>query len=580
MTDPSPRPESDQPDQVGFTPQSMVRWLSPTELARAAVRVGLSAIFGAYSDKREIQAALRECVCFDYSDRSELWVDFVADLGDGFDSTYTVASLLAAEKLDLGPSSGATTPTPRGKVLIMGGDQVYPTASREAYEDRMQGPYRAALPYTRDDHPNLFAIPGNHDWYDGLTSFIRVFCQQHWLGGWCTRQTRSYFALQLPHRWWLLGIDMQFDAYIDDPQLRFFTEEVRPNLRPGDAVILCTGQPNWVAANVKDPEAFRNLDYFERKVIPEGVQLRVSLSGDTHHYAHYASEDGTRHAFTAGGGGAYLAATHRLPTRLEVPPRHSKDPGRSSPRQYGLVSTFPDRARSRRLRWGVVRLPLLNPGFWALLGAVHVLYGWMVHGAVRVPGQPFDAVMAGLSFNETLAGVGRSPLALLLSVLVAAGLAGFTKATRPAKRWLVGLTHAAAHLLLVVAVLRASSALLGPVHGEAFVVAFVAVVAVAGGLLASLLMAGYLIVADALGCNTNELFAAQRIEDWKNFLRLHVDESGTLTIYPVGVERAGRGWKFRRDAGGEGAWFHADPPPKAALIEAPVVVGTAGSCPA
>ncbi|MCA1657049.1 MAG: metallophosphoesterase, partial [Actinobacteria bacterium] len=91
--------------------------------------------------------------------------------------------------------------------------------------------------------------------------------------------------------------------------------------------------------------------------------------------------------------------------------------------------------------------------------------------------------------------------------------------------------------------------------------------AVVGGLLASLLMAVYLLLADGRRCNTNELFAAQRIEGWKNFLRLHVDESGGLTVYPVGVERVGRGWKLRQAAAGEGPWFEADRPPQAALIE-------------
>ena len=35
---------------------------------------------------------------------------------------------------------------PRGDVLLMGGDQVYPVANGDGYENRMKGPYRAALP--------------------------------------------------------------------------------------------------------------------------------------------------------------------------------------------------------------------------------------------------------------------------------------------------------------------------------------------------------------------------------------------------------------------------------------------------
>ena len=73
------------------------------------------------------------------------------------------------------------------------------------------------------DHPTVYAIPGNHDWYDGLTGFMRLFGQDdRWLGGWRTNQTRSYFAVELPHDWWLWGIDIQSDSLIDEPQLDFF----------------------------------------------------------------------------------------------------------------------------------------------------------------------------------------------------------------------------------------------------------------------------------------------------------------------------------------------------------------------
>jgi hypothetical protein len=52
--------KDDQLNQLGFTPQPMVRWLGPRGLCVTALQVMLSGIFGAYSDKREIQAALSE----------------------------------------------------------------------------------------------------------------------------------------------------------------------------------------------------------------------------------------------------------------------------------------------------------------------------------------------------------------------------------------------------------------------------------------------------------------------------------------------------------------------------------------
>ena len=91
----------------------------------------------------------------------------------------------------------------------------------------------------------MFVLPGNHDWYDGLTSFLRMFAQGRSIGGWRTRQTRSYFAVQLPHRWWLVGLDTQFGSELDAPQLRYFTRFLTAELQPGDSVILCSATPTW-----------------------------------------------------------------------------------------------------------------------------------------------------------------------------------------------------------------------------------------------------------------------------------------------------------------------------------------------
>src|SRR5437762_1918919 len=83
----------------------------------------------------------------------------------------------------------------------LGGDQVYPTASGQQYDDRFKGPFHAALPVPPAEgaQPRLYAVPGNHDWYDGLTAFLRLFVRAHDgdIGGWQTRQTRSYFAIEL-----------------------------------------------------------------------------------------------------------------------------------------------------------------------------------------------------------------------------------------------------------------------------------------------------------------------------------------------------------------------------------------------
>ena len=58
----------------------------------------------------------------DFSKNEELWIDYVSDLGDGFNSTYTVAHLLAQPEVDVNGDK-----LKRGNILVMGGDAVYPT---------------------------------------------------------------------------------------------------------------------------------------------------------------------------------------------------------------------------------------------------------------------------------------------------------------------------------------------------------------------------------------------------------------------------------------------------------------------
>ena len=116
----------------GFERRPMVDWLAPGQLAQTGIKAVISDIFGSYADKRDVMAALDPDPKLDdlYAKEDELWLDFVADLGDGFDSTYTMARLLAAPRLSM-QRGGKTYDLPRGRMLVMGGDQVYPTASRE-----------------------------------------------------------------------------------------------------------------------------------------------------------------------------------------------------------------------------------------------------------------------------------------------------------------------------------------------------------------------------------------------------------------------------------------------------------------
>lgn len=566
-TEPRPRPRSF--DDLGFEPQPPVTWFSPGELVQTAKKLTISKVFGDYADKRELIGTLPDPGIADYSDRDELWVDYVADLGDGFDATYSVASLLAAEKLELdGPGAAGTLVTRRGDVLVMGGDEVYPAASIETYEQRTTGPYEAALPGCETDPPDLFVVPGNHDWYDGLTAWMRMFTQRKWIGGWQTRQSRSYFALRLPHGWWLWGIDVQFDSYIDVPQMDYFRRVVDEAVRPGDQIVLCSATPEWVNCHRDDPESFRTLDYFERHVIADsGASLRVSIAGDAHHYAHYASDAGDLHRFTSGGGGAYLSATHGLPDRLALPPTASTDRSKTDPAVgFRRVAEFPDCATSKRLGRGVWRLGLLNRRFAALIGAVYVFYavsalsvasdeGFTASPAAWLRG--FADAVAEVGVADVVIGLVAGPLPLLVSLVLATSMIALSK-RRGARRLIVGGLHLLFQSALMVGLATAAFTVAAALPGPAALAVALATCFVGGAIVGSLALAAYFSFGDTFGRNVNEQFSAMHIEDHKNFLRMHIASDGAMTIYPIGLRRVVHDWRVHPEGGPDDPWLVPD----------------------
>ncbi|MEO3923922.1 metallophosphoesterase [Micromonosporaceae bacterium B7E4] len=554
-----PRPGSLDPRELGFTPQRPVPWLAPLLLISTGLRTLLALLFGAYLDKRELQNSLPGTVTRQVGPDGDLWLDFVADLGDGFNATYSVAYLLTRPELELDGHR-----LPRGQMLLMGGDQVYPTASGEAYENRCKGPYQAAMPQPPADGPPpvLYAVPGNHDWYDGLTAFLRLFVRSRDdnVGGWRTPQSRSYFAVELPADWWLFGLDGQSGVYLDDPQLRYF-EEAAKRLTAESRVIIAVPEPSWVKA-VDKPHEYDTIDYFIRTVVaPTGAQVRLLLSGDLHHYARYTGPD--RDLVTCGGGGAYLYPTHKLPARIEVPPKDTLVRRASTSQSYELAGRYPDAARSRRYGWGIFgRLPLRNPGFTTLLGGLHTL---------------LMLAMAGVAAPRSEAAAQRLfsiPLAIMLIVTLV-GAVFFAKppsasGKRHARHWILGLCHGFAHIGLAAAGTWLWLQLF--FHAWPWPLPVVAAAVVYGpiaGLVASQLTALYLLVAGSFGVNLNELFAGQGIEDAKSFLRLHIAADGTLTVYPVAVDRICRRWRADPDGAPDAAWLTPGQPLPFRLAEPP-----------
>jgi hypothetical protein len=105
-----------------------------------------------------------------------VWIDFVADTGDDRDVSAAVGDMLAST-YDVDDGQGGRTLLPRGDVLVFGGDIAYPVATADEIYKRLVLPWneqlRKALASSRKRV--VLGVPGNHDWYDGLDGFGRLF---------------------------------------------------------------------------------------------------------------------------------------------------------------------------------------------------------------------------------------------------------------------------------------------------------------------------------------------------------------------------------------------------------------------
>ncbi|MEM7347130.1 MAG: metallophosphoesterase, partial [Chloroflexota bacterium] len=537
----------------------------PFQLAKTAVEVAISAILGTRVDYRLIETLTAdEQELFNYHDEEELWIDYVADLADGWNPTYTIASLLGRESLVVPGDQGWAYRTHRGNLLIMGGDQVYPTASREAYRTRLIGPYECAFDPGKPEpplpeeaakpYPHLFAIPGNHDWYDGLISFTRLFSQGRTLAGWTTRQRRSYFALQLPGRWWLLGVDIQLEADIDRPQLEYF-RNVAKQMQTNDKVILCTAAPDWIYGNIHDKGLENNLAFLEKRVIEgvAGAKVLVTLSGDLHHYRRHESVGETLpiHKITAGGGGAFLHPTNGPDvSSITIGPEGSET-------HLNLKAEFPTRAESNRMTFSNLLFPILNPSFGLVTGFAYLMIIWLLTSELDVGLQDIPFTLGNIStlFELTLHAIVSKPSILAWGIIIVAAFTFFTDSDSKLFRYLAGSIHGFSHLIACLfigwGVIREVSHTFDMAQGT-FIrfIASGAGVFIGGYLAGGILMGIYLFISlYFFGNHLNEAFSSLKIEDYKNFLRLHIDSDGKLTIYPIGIKKVPRSWVLAPDPG-------------------------------
>jgi hypothetical protein len=225
---------------------------------------------------------------------------------------------------------------------VLTSDVIYPVGSTDDYGAKFFRPYR--------DYPAPFyAVPGNHDWYEDLGGFMRVFCgdapplppgprprpfSRAW---WRTllwhrprpadeqrlaeaRKLRSAPGQQAvqPGPYWaidagpvrIVGIDTGLLGTLDAEQGAWL-REVSRGPRPK---ILVTGSPLYVDGE-HHPCAIEGGGTVDDVVRDPAHHYVAAIGGDIHNYQRYPVDvDGrTLQYVVSGGGGAFMHATHTIP---------------------------------------------------------------------------------------------------------------------------------------------------------------------------------------------------------------------------------------------------------------------------
>jgi hypothetical protein len=518
----------------------MAHWFDPWLLLKLLNNVILSSVFGQYADRRLIMAALDTAGADVHFERASsmkkyftpdsdgaVWLDWVADLGDGFDSTYAIACLLARQTLIV---SGV--PLPRGQALVMGGDEVYPKASKQAYANQMRQPYAWAFPdHDRKSNDGLpiFAIPGNHDWYDGLVLFLAYFCRSKplHLGSWRSCQHRSYFAFQITKIWWLWATDIQLADDMDQPQADYFTD-IAKRMPHGSKIILCSAEPGWLYTNTNKP-SWEIMDYAIgiAEGADNGLTIPLLLSGDTHHYSRYVAKDGIQFV-TSGGGGAFRHPTHHLAETVSI-----KWNGRQTELSLATYPTpaqgkaaeptcYPSMTVSRRLLWRNLLFAFTNWDFSLLMGAIY----WIAAIGLTLRDQ-WDAYT-------------------IVVAVFAGAIMGYTYNQERSRRTSVLITsalHSAAHIIAVICFARffaewnaAHFVLTGEWYSVWKWLSILLLEMGAVGFLVGSTIFGLnlLITCMCFRMNYNDAFSALRLNRFDNFLRMRIKDDN-IEIFAIGL---------------------------------------------
>jgi len=266
----------------------------------------------------------------DHSARDPISFLLLGDTGEGDASQYAVVPPLLAEGAD-------------SAFAFICSDVIYPAGGVDEYVEKFFRPYRA--------YPQpIYAVPGNHDWYDDCTGFMFWFCGAEQIPKWKrggvspgalmrrllwrhpprphrrrvdkaralraepaqeASQPAPYLAIDAgPLR--LVGIDTGIEGNIDREQGEWLRRVSRDSPRPK---LLLTGKPIYVDGEYH-PGPMEGGGTVDDVVTAHEHNYIGAIGGDIHNYQRYPVNlpDGrTLLYLVSGGGGAFMHETHTIP---------------------------------------------------------------------------------------------------------------------------------------------------------------------------------------------------------------------------------------------------------------------------
>lgn len=221
------------------------------------------------------------------------------------------------------------------KFVVISSDIVYPSGAMKDYERKFFLPFKGVT-------KPIYAIPGNHDWYDALDAFVATFYtpaaaklaiearvkSDLKLSGTTQavidriieqasflrkeyqvptgHQTAPFFQVSNDH-FLLLTIDTGVLRRVDETQLAWIKAVLEAS--KGKFVIALLGHPFYA---IGEYQGNMNSDFKALHDLLREYKVPLVMAGDTHDLEYYKempqNNDGhTMHHFVNGGGGAYLS---------------------------------------------------------------------------------------------------------------------------------------------------------------------------------------------------------------------------------------------------------------------------------